>query len=208
MAAQRWAHPTSPDVRMRLRMVVRASSLPFLLDGYPARLAAVRMRRDAVSTTVTRLADGARFVAEERTLLVVARVVVDPRAAVALTSAREKHPHALSSILLLPRVRCTASPGSAIAAGQQSWHAHAHAQMVPARWAAHARAIGTVANPGFVLLSCSAASPPLLHPAIPFPPTMLPSRAGGGGRCWHGGHRTRPSAAHVDPQGADGVGHK
>lgn len=120
VAAQRWAHPTSPDVRMRLRMVVRASCLPFLLDGYPARLAAGRMRRDAVSTTVTRLADGARFVAEERTLLVVARVVVDPRAAVALTSAREKHPHALSSILLLPRVRCAASPGSAMAAGQQS----------------------------------------------------------------------------------------
>jgi hypothetical protein len=91
-------------VRTRLRLVVRAACLPFLLDGYPARLAAGRIRRDTVSTTVTRLAEETHSVAEERTLVVVARVVVDPRAAAALGRAREEHPHAISPIVLLLKV--------------------------------------------------------------------------------------------------------
>eukprot|EP00967_Tisochrysis_lutea_P031713 scaffold37464_cov31-Tisochrysis_lutea.AAC.1 len=41
--------------------------------------------------------------AEERTLVVVARVVVDPKATATLMMARERHPHALSPIVLLSR---------------------------------------------------------------------------------------------------------
>jgi len=41
----------------------------------------------------------------ERTLLLVARVVVDPKVADVLVSARERYPFALSPIAWLPRVR-------------------------------------------------------------------------------------------------------
>ena len=81
-AAQEWQHPTWSKYRRSLRVAVRGRCLPFLLDDLPHQLAQGRMRRDTLSTTVTKLRKGSStLLEEERRVAIVERCV-----ATALTS--------------------------------------------------------------------------------------------------------------------------
>ena len=63
VAVQEWAHSTSHSSRS-LRIAVLGRCLPYILDRLPERLAAGRLRRDAIATSVI---EGAR----ERRAIVV-----------------------------------------------------------------------------------------------------------------------------------------
>ena len=76
---------------------------PFLLDGYPSKLAQDKLRKDAIATTLIRMhGGGRRRREEERRVTVVERVVVDATSSAPLRRALDAHPHALNPVVAAP----------------------------------------------------------------------------------------------------------
>lgn len=100
-ASQQWCHPSDSKVRSRLRVVLSARCVPFLLEDWPRRLSLGHMRRDALATTVVKLREGSGAVEEERRVVLVERVVLDAVAASSLKSARLAHPGVINPVVQL-----------------------------------------------------------------------------------------------------------